>query len=89
MAHFVFFSLTQTVDDKFNGEYEKAMDYFDILSRLELVNTRLEVMQDMNQILIDAAQNHHASLLEWAIIVLIIVEILVEVFRTIRDSFDA
>ena len=64
------------------------MDYFDILSRLELVNTRLEVMQDMNQILIDAAQNRHASLLEWAIIVLIIVEIFVEVFRTFRDSFD-
>lgn len=74
------------VDDKYSREYEKAMAYFDIVSRLELVNARLEVMQDMNQILMDAAQYHHASLLEWAVIALIIVEILVEIFRTYRDS---
>ena len=80
-----FFMLAE--DDKFHGEYEKAMKYFDIMSRLELVNTRLEVMNDMNQILMDAAQNHHARVLEWAVIALIVVEILVEVFRTYRDIF--
>lgn len=83
---FIFFSIMYCVDDKYSREYEKAMAYFDIVSRLELVNARLEVMQDMNQILMDAAQYHHASLLEWAVIALIIVEILVEIFRTYRDS---
>lgn len=85
LPHLFFFMLAE--DDKFHGEYEKAMKYFDIMSRLELVNTRLEVMNDMNQILMDAAQNHHARVLEWAVIASIVVEILVEVFRTYRDIF--
>jgi len=72
-------------DDKFYGEYKKAMEYFDIDSRLELVNTRLEVMHDMNQILIEATQSHHASMLEWTVIILIVFEILVEVYRSYRD----
>ncbi len=64
------------------------MDYFDITSRTELMNARLEVLQDMNQILVEAAQDRHAIALEWAIIALIIVEILVEIFRLYLDSFD-
>jgi len=33
----------------------------------------------------DAAHNHHASLLEWIIIVLIVAEILIESFRAWRE----
>mmetsp|Transcript_10271 Transcript_10271/g.11374 ORF Transcript_10271/g.11374 Transcript_10271/m.11374 type:complete len:434 (-) Transcript_10271:176-1477(-) len=72
-------------DDKFHAEYKKAMEYFDIVSRLELVNARLQVMQDMNEILIEAVQSHHSSMLEWTVILLIVFEILVEIYRTYRD----
>ena len=75
-------------DDKFNGEYKKAMEYFDIPSRLELVNTRLEVMHDMNQILIEAAQNCHASMLEWTVILLIVFEVVLELYRAYYDFKD-
>ena len=72
-------------DDKFHSEYTKAMEYFDIDSQLQLVNTRLGVMHDMNQILIEAAQNHHASMLEWTVILLIVFEIVVELYRAYCD----
>ena len=75
-------------DDKFHNEYKKAMEYFDINSRLDLVNTRLAVLHDMNQILIEATQSHHASMLEWTVIILIVFEILVEIYRTYRDYQD-
>ena len=61
------------------------MEYFDIDSQLQLVNTRLGVMHDMNQILIEAAQNHHASMLEWTVILLIVFEIVVELYRAYCD----
>ena len=73
-------------DDKFCNEYEKAMEYFDITSRLELVNTRLEVLSDLNEILIDAAQSSHGTFLEWTVIILIVFEILIEIFRAYRDE---
>eukprot|EP00551_Chaetoceros_affinis_P012657 CAMPEP_0203663648 /NCGR_PEP_ID=MMETSP0090-20130426/1214_1 /ASSEMBLY_ACC=CAM_ASM_001088 /TAXON_ID=426623 /ORGANISM="Chaetoceros affinis, Strain CCMP159" /LENGTH=693 /DNA_ID=CAMNT_0050526639 /DNA_START=499 /DNA_END=2580 /DNA_ORIENTATION=- len=73
-------------DDKFSNEYEKAMEYFDITSRLELVNTRLQVLSDLNEILIDAAQSSHGTFLEWTVIILIVFEILIEIFRAYRDE---
>jgi uncharacterized Rmd1/YagE family protein len=61
------------------------MEYFDITSRLELVNDRLGVLDDMNTMLIEEAQNSHASRLEWAVILLIVVEIIVELIRAYHD----
>ncbi len=62
------------------------MEYFDITPRLELVNTRLQVLSDLNEILIEAAQSSHAAFLEWTVIILIVFEIAVEIFRTYRDE---
>jgi len=61
------------------------MVYFDLFTRLNLVNTRLSVMSDLNLILMEAVQNHHAVALEWIVIFLIVGEIVVELFRSWRD----
>lgn len=126
-------------DDRFQPEYERSTKYLDVAARINLLNTRLNVLKDMQQILMDAAHNAHgenilfksgffnqfiaifrffdvisserhdknavnifhysltvfcvtvllftASVLEWIIIWLIVVEILIEVMRGWRDFF--
>lgn len=60
-------------DDRFQPEYDKSLLYLDVFKRIKLLNKRLEVLKDLNKILMDAAQNHHAATLEWIVILLIIV----------------
>ncbi|KAL3784545.1 hypothetical protein ACHAW5_003762 [Stephanodiscus triporus] len=59
-------------DDRFQPEYDKTIKYLDVLARINLLNRRLDVLKDLNTILMDAAQNHHAATLEWIVIILII-----------------
>ena len=59
-------------DDRFQPEYDKTIKYLDVLARINLLNRRLDVLKDLNTILMDEAQNHHAATLEWIVIILII-----------------
>ncbi|KAL3809556.1 hypothetical protein ACHAXA_001830 [Cyclostephanos tholiformis] len=59
-------------DDRFQPEYDKSIEYLDVLARIDLLNQRLEVLKDLNTILMDAAQNNHEATLMWIVIVLII-----------------
>ena len=74
-------------DDRFQPEYEGTLKYFDVDSRISILNSRLDVLKNLNQILMDAAHNAHASVLEWIIIVLIIAEIAIESFRAWRETY--
>jgi uncharacterized Rmd1/YagE family protein len=73
-------------DDRFEPEYNQSMKYLDVYNRISIIDKRLAVLKDLHSILMDAAHNVHASELEWIIIILIIVEILIEVFRSWRES---
>lgn len=68
-------------DDQFESIYQQAMKYFEISKRLELVNNRLSMLQDLHVVLIEAVENHHAVYLEWIIILLIVVEVLLDLFH--------
>jgi len=59
-------------DDRFQPEYDKSIKYLDVTARINLLNRRLDVLKDLNTILMDATQNHHAATLEWIVIILII-----------------
>ena len=72
-------------DDRFHTEYDKSVNYLDVDARINLLNRRLEVLKDLNSILMDAAHNHHATILEWIIIILIIAEVAIESFRAWRE----
>ena len=72
-------------DDRFQAEYDKSIKYLDVDARINLLNRRLEVLKDLNSILMDAAHNQHASILEWIVIVLIIAEVAIEIFRGWRE----
>jgi uncharacterized Rmd1/YagE family protein len=73
-------------DDRFEPEYDKSIKYLDVNTRITLLDKRLSVLKDLNSILMDAAHNHHASVLEIIIIVLIVAEIAIEGFRCWRES---
>lgn len=73
-------------DDRFEYVYEKCLAYFEIQKRLGLVNNRLEIIQDMHQVLIEAAEIRHSTNLEWIVILLIVIEILFEVLDYITTG---
>jgi uncharacterized Rmd1/YagE family protein len=55
--------------------YDAARSYLEILQRLNLLNTRVEVLQDMLQLLKESVSSRHAERLEQIVIALIAIEI--------------
>jgi len=68
-------------DDRFEEVYIFACKYLQINKRLELVNNRLDMIGELHQVLIEENQNHHAVVLEWIIIILIVVEVLLDMMH--------
>jgi len=73
-------------DDRFQEHYSKTMMYFDITQRLNLINSRLGIIHDLHQVLVEAVQNHHGIVLEWIIIILIVVECVIEFSRFLQGD---
>ena len=55
--------------------YEAARTYLEIPQRVNLLNTRVEVLQDMLQLLKESVSSRHSERLEQIVIALIAVEI--------------
>jgi uncharacterized Rmd1/YagE family protein len=68
-------------DDRFEATYESTLKYFEITKRLALVNNRLQMIGELHQVMIEENQNHHAVVLEWIIIVLIVVEVVLDLLH--------
>jgi uncharacterized Rmd1/YagE family protein len=68
-------------DDRFEAVYDMALKYFEIAKRLTLVNNRLNMIGELHQVLIEETQNHHAAMLEWIIIILIVVEVVLDLMH--------
>uniref|UniRef100_A0A383V7N6 DUF155 domain-containing protein n=1 Tax=Tetradesmus obliquus TaxID=3088 RepID=A0A383V7N6_TETOB len=67
--------------DQLQVLYERACDYLELDTRVEVLNARFQVLQEMLDMLRDHQQNHHSARLEWIIIWLIAVELVVGVFE--------
>lgn len=61
--------------------YIIAKKFLDIQSRVMALNQKLDVLQELLDILNSQVQHHHSSLLESIIILLILVEILISLFQ--------
>jgi hypothetical protein len=55
--------------------YDAARSYLEIPQRINLLNTRVEVLQDMLQLLKESVSSRHSERLEQIVIVLIAIEI--------------
>lgn len=57
--------------------YLLIIKYLDLSKRVTALNQRLDVLQDLFNLLNDQLQHVHSSILEWTIIILILIEIII------------
>lgn len=67
--------------------YDAARKYLEIPQRVDLLNARVEVLQDMLKLLKESASSRHAERLEQIVIVLIGIEILLGIITILVDLF--
>ena len=68
---------------EFENQYEKMIKYLDIKSRVEVLNKKLEIIQELLHVLGDEQKHKYSSFLEWIIIILIAFEIVIN----LKDHF--
>lgn len=61
--------------------YREAVDMFELRDRYKTVDYKLRMIQENLELIADLLQYRHANFLEWAIIVLIAIEIVLFVFQ--------
>lgn len=57
--------------DRYQGLYERICEYLELDARVEVLNTRFQVLQEMLDVLRDHNHNNHSARLEWIVILLI------------------
>jgi len=67
--------------DSLQALYKRVCDYLEMDDRVELLNKRFGVLQEMLDMLRDQTNNAHASRLEWIVIWLIVVEVVIGIFE--------
>eukprot|EP00879_Flechtneria_rotunda_P005348 GHRR01005635.1.p1 GENE.GHRR01005635.1~~GHRR01005635.1.p1 ORF type:complete len:419 (+),score=108.30 GHRR01005635.1:1334-2590(+) len=67
--------------DSLQNIYKRACDYLELETRVEVLNARFLVLQEMLDMLRDHQNNYHNVRLEWIIIWLVAVELVVGVFE--------
>ncbi|KII91211.1 hypothetical protein PLICRDRAFT_173101 [Plicaturopsis crispa FD-325 SS-3] len=65
--------------------YDAARSYLEIPQRINLLNTRVEVLQDMLQLLKESVSSRHAERLEQIVIALIGIEIMLGIITILVD----
>ena len=62
---------------QYENQYEKIVKYLDIKSRVEVLNKKVEIIQELLHVLGDEQKHRYSSFLEWIIIILIAFEIVI------------
>ncbi len=62
---------------QYENQYEKTIKYLDIKSRVEVLNKKVEIIQELLHVLGDEQKHKYSSFLEWIIIILIAFEIII------------
>ena len=62
---------------QYENQYEKIIKYLDIKSRVEVLNKKVEIIQELLHVLGDEQKHKYSSFLEWIIIILIAFEIII------------
>lgn len=68
-------------DDRFEATYDMTIKYFKIGKRLDLVNNRLDMIGELHNKIQEENHTHHAVILEWIIILLIVIEVLLDMLH--------
>jgi len=68
--------------------FEAIIDYLDVEQRLQVLNSRLNVVGDMFNILNEEVHAQHETRLEWIIIALIVVEVVLQVLHLAFTTYS-
>jgi uncharacterized Rmd1/YagE family protein len=68
---------------EFQPIYLMISDYLETKPRIEVLNKKLETIQDLLQMIADEQDHSHSSLLEWIIIWLIAIDIIIVLLQTL------
>lgn len=72
----------ETWDDQMlDNLYREASDMFELKDRYKTIDYKLRMIQENLELIADLLQNRHANFLEWAIIILIAIEIVLFVME--------
>lgn len=66
-------------EDRYYSDYRIIAKYLEMETRVEVLNTRLDMMKELLDMIQQQMQNEHARKLEWIVIWLIVVEVFLEV----------
>jgi len=66
-------------EDMFLPTYETARSYFDVDKRIEVMNSRMDIIRELLDLMSSQQEQTHGLRLEWIIIWLILIEVAVEV----------
>jgi uncharacterized Rmd1/YagE family protein len=72
------------IPDSLQHLYEGCCSYLEYENRVEVLNQRFGVLQEMLDMLRDHLNQDHSSRLEWIVIILIVVEIIIGVFQLLE-----
>eukprot|EP00435_Cladocopium_sp_Y103_P040091 s1339_g10.t2 len=67
--------------DQFDAQYEACRKYLEVGKRVEILDQRLAVLNDLYSFLQTQLEVKHSNKLEWIVIVLIVIEILLDLFH--------
>lgn len=67
--------------DRFDAQYEACRKYLEVGKRVEILDQRLAVLNDLYSFLQTQLEVKHSNKLEWIVIVLIVIEILLDLFH--------
>lgn len=61
--------------------YQQTVEFLDIQVRLNILNSKLNVIHELYEILSNELKHAHSSFLEWVIIILIMVEVIISIIK--------
>uniref|UniRef100_A0A0K0G2C9 Required for meiotic nuclear division protein 1 homolog (inferred by orthology to a human protein) n=1 Tax=Strongyloides venezuelensis TaxID=75913 RepID=A0A0K0G2C9_STRVS len=72
--------------DELHNYYNRMAKYFSLDYRIRLLNSRLTYCEDLAKLIDNLQQHRHASNLEWMIIILIVVEVIFDIFHFVKPQ---
>ena len=73
--------------DEWEPVFRKVLSYLDVESRVQLVNTRLDLIRELLDVLDTQLENKKSARLEWIVIWLIMAEIVVDVVLYLTNLY--
>ena len=65
-------------DDRYEREYVMLKNYLEINTRVTVLNTRIDMLRELLEVLQAQAENEHGTNLEWIVIWLIVAEVVLQ-----------